>query len=137
MFGLFPNLNITATLIAVNLILLLVTGGGFFFYWNYSQSQIHNLESSVATAQAAISAQQASISRMENLSLSQKASVEQLQTGLARSETARSQLAQKISNLNITQGAQTNLPLLQSQINSDLNSLFEGIAGGTSGKVKK
>ena len=108
---------------------LLVAAGLFYGYFRYSQDQIATLEANIATARAALAVQQQTIDDIQALAANQKVSIETMQGRLSQAETDRAQLAAAIRALNIIQRAQTNRPLLEKNLNQQLNSLFQDITG--------
>ena len=119
-------------LLSVGAFLILATIFGIYF--KISQDQIETLTANLAKTEVAIDLQKQAIDDMKKIAESQKQSIADMQTQLSKAESDRATLATQIRNLNIIQNAQTNRPQLQTNMNTQLNDLFNSVKGGTNAK---
>ena len=119
-------------LLSVGAFLILATIFGIYF--KISQDQIETLTANLAKTEVAIDLQKQAIDDMKKVAESQKQSIAEMQTQLSKAESDRATLATQIRNLNIIQNAQTNRPQLQTNMNTQLNDLFNSVKGGTNAK---
>lgn len=113
-----------------------ILGIGFGIYFKISQDQIETLTANLAKTEQAVKLQEKTISDMQEVATTQKYAIESMQTQLNKAESDRATLAAQIRNLNIIQNAQTNRPLLQTNMNTQLNELFNSVIPGAT-NVKK
>lgn len=113
-----------------------ILGIAFGIYFKISQNQIETLTANLAKTEQAIKLQEKTISDMQDVATAQKYAIESMQTQINKAESDRATLAAQIRNLNIIQNAQTNRPLLQTNMNTQLNELFKSVTPGAT-NVKK
>ena len=121
-------------LLSVGALLILSTIVGIYF--KISQDQIEALTANLAKTEVAIDLQKQAIDDMKKIAESQKQSIADMQTKISRAEEDRATLATQIRNLNIVQTAQTNRPQLQTNMNTQLNDLFNSVKGGAANAKK-
>lgn len=120
-----------------NKLLLLAVGafamvlGAFYFYYKNTQAALQVMAANVAKAEVAIDLQKQALTQLQTIAEEQKISMQMMQGRLNQAEADRAKLAKAIKDLNIVASAQTNRTQLQTNLNSQLNDLFNSAVEGT------
>lgn len=120
-----------------NKLLLLAVGafamvlGAFYFYYKNTQAALQVMAANVAKAEVAIDLQKQALTQLQTIAEEQKISMQMMQGRLNQAEADRAKLAKAIRDLNIVASAQTNRTQLQTNLNSQLNDLFNSAVEGT------
>lgn len=126
MFGFITN---KLLLLAVGAFAVLL--GAFYFYYRNTQAALQTMAANVARAEVAIDIQKQALTQLQTIAEEQKISMQMMQGRLNKAEADRAQLAKAIKDLNITASAQTNRSQLQTNLNNQLNELFNSAVEGT------